>query len=58
MGSWVSCDHAGSSAAGPWPGASTECEVPELRASLPSQKALPGEVKKTPVAASLNYNKP
>ena len=58
VGSWVSHDHVGSSAAAPWPGASTESEVPELRASLPSQKALPGKVKKTPAAASLNYNKP
>ena len=58
VGSRVSRDHAGSSAAAPWLGASTESEVPELRASLPSQKALPGKVKKTPVAASLNYNKP
>ena len=58
MGSRVSRDHAGSSAAAPWPGASPESEVPELQASLPSQKARPGKVQKTSVAASLNYHKP
>lgn len=51
-------DRSGSSAAAPGPGASTDNEVPELGASLPSQKVPPGKAKKTPAAASLNYKKP
>lgn len=50
--------HSGASAAAPGPGASTDNEVPELGASLPSQKIPPGKAKKTPAAASLNYTSP